>query len=196
MKLDFSTVIAGTEKLTDLQNRYTHRDLIDATNESIDHVLGLIRQIPDSYVTFQPVDPDAVDPKATSDADRNSAWTLGHVIVHMTASAEEAACLGSLLARGVEVSFRARYETPWESVHSTQQLLDRLEESRRMRLAYLNAWPDQPNLDLLWYKMEARHGPLNAIGYTLYGLKHDADHFAQIAEIVRQARVAEPTLVL
>src|SRR5207247_3062687 len=120
------------------------------------------------------------------------AWTLAHVIVHTTASAEERAAHGSMLARGTQVKGRNRYEVPWESVTTTAQLVHRLEESRRMRVAFLQTWPDQPFLDN-YYDQRAyidKYGLLNAVGMTLLGLKHDVDHLPQIEAIVRQAEEA------
>lgn len=185
MKIDY----ASSVKFSDLQTSYTRQDLIEATNEMVDTMLAMVKAVPDSYVTFQPFDPHAYDNAATTTGEVHMAWTLGHVIVHATASAEEHAANGATLARGVEINGRNRYETPWETVTTTAQLIHRLEESRRMRLAFLNAWPDEPHLDNFWRKREDRWGALNAIGYTLIGLKHDFDHLEQIAEIIRQAEM-------
>jgi len=188
MMIDFTPVQEGSLTLADLQANFSREDLIAATNEMIDTILGIVRGLPDAYVNFEPIDPAAYDEHATGEM-QNKGWTLGHVIAHTTASGEESACIGSILARGAEVDFRARYEVPWESLTHTQQLIDRLEESRRIRVAYLNAWPDAPHLDVFWRKV-ARWGDINAIGYTLNGLKHEADHLGQIAEIIRQAKEA------
>lgn len=188
--INFADFYAEGIKMGEFQNRFTHADLVAATQESVDYYLALIADATDDYVTFEPEDPDANDTFAENPEDVHRAWTLGHVIVHTSASAEEAAALGTWLARGVEVNGRSRYEVPWQSVTTKAQLVQRLEESRRMRLAYLNAWPDEPHLDLLFTKLEARLGAINAIGYTMGGLKHDWDHYDQVAEIMRQAREA------
>jgi hypothetical protein len=90
----------------------------------------------------------------------------------------------------VRVGWRDRYETPWQSVTTVTHLVQRLEESRRIRIAYLNAWPEQPHLDNLWTDYEERWGALDAVGMTLRGLSHDAAHLNQIQEIIRQARAA------
>ena len=50
------------------------------------------------------------------------------------------------LARGVAFHGRSRSEVPWETVTTIAQCRARLEESRRMRLASLDMWPDQPYL--------------------------------------------------
>ena len=67
-------------------------------------------------VTFQPVDPVANDTFAADPADVKLAWTLGHVIVHATASSEESAFLAAEMARGVANHGRSRSETAWETV--------------------------------------------------------------------------------
>jgi hypothetical protein len=179
-------------KLADLQDGMTREDLIFFTNSMIDAMLELVKNIPDLFVTFVPDDPDAEDAWAATEDEKNIAWTLGHVIVHTTASAEERAAHGSMLARGTQIKGRNRYETPWETIGTTAQVIQRLEESRRMRLAFLDTWPDQPHLDNIYDQksyVEA-YGELNAVGMTLMGLKHDSEHLPQIAEIVRQAEAA------
>lgn len=188
MLIDFTPIQTGTRKLAELQHEVTHADLIRATHEMIDTMLSLIEEAKDSYVTFQPIDLKAHDSAAINSDEVGMAWTLGHVIVHTTASGEEAASIGSSLARGVLVEWRDRYEVPWQNMETIADLHHRLEESRRIRLAYLNAWPDEPHLEVLWRKKDSPKGILNAIGYTLSGLKHDADHINQIAEIIQQAR--------
>ena len=67
----------------------------------------------------------------------------------------------------------------------------RLEESRRMRLASLEMWPAEPHLEL---EEEAwPNGPqINAVARFVFGLMHDDDHLGQIKEIVRQSQ-AVPT---
>jgi hypothetical protein len=174
-------------RIADLQDRITRADLVRATQGMLDHILALVSDLPDACVTFEPQDPLADDPHA-SRAERRMPWTLGHVIAHITASGEEGAARGLTLARNVEVLGRSRYETPWHEITTTAQVVRRLQESRRMRLAMLDAWPDEPHLDktcdLSWA------GSLNAVGMVLTGLKHDADHLNQIEDIIRQARAA------
>lgn len=179
-------------KLTELQEQYTLDDLARITNEMIDAMLDMVRGVPDFFVTFPPDDPLAHDPWAATAEELHIPWTLAHVIVHITASSEERAAQGSMLARGTQIKGRNRYEVPWQSVTTIAQLTRRLEESRRMRLAFLDTWPDDPFLDNTYDQRSyvESYGPLNAIGMTLLGLKHDADHLSQIAEIVSQAHAA------
>ncbi len=152
-----------------------------------DRVLGLIAECTDADVVFKPVDPEANDRYAQDPTAANEAWTLGHVIVHATASSEEAAFLAAELARGVPHHGRSRSETEWTTVTTIAQCRQRLHESRRIRLASLELWPDQPNLDLTYAIWEG--GPVvNAVSRFLYGLVHESSHLAQMAEIVRQAQ--------
>ncbi|HSN76916.1 MAG TPA: GNAT family N-acetyltransferase [Anaerolineae bacterium] len=159
------------------------------THEMVDTMLALIANCTDAEVVFVPEDPQAEDTYAIDPSEVFLPWTLSHVIVHTTASSEESAFLAAGLARGVPYSEgRSRYEVPWRTVTTVEQCRQRLEESRRMRLASLNLWPDPPHLDNLFpTRSGARY---NAIARFVLGLWHDDSHLAQIAEIVRQANEA------
>jgi hypothetical protein len=187
--LDFEAVreekIAYAELVADL----TRDDLRDLTSEMVDTILGLVADCVDADVVFVPDDPDAHDPYAENPEDVTLAWTLGHVIVHTTASSEESAALAAELARGVEFHGRSRYETPWQTVTTIAQCRHRLEESRRIRLSSLGMWPDEPHLDNV-YEPWSGAPQVNAIGRFVFGLSHDDSHLGQIAEIVRQAQAA------
>jgi hypothetical protein len=165
----------------------TPDDLRRLTDEMVDAVLNLTSDCTDADVTFVPQDPKAYDPFAADEADVNLAWTLGHVVVHITASSEEAAAVAAELARGVEYHGRSRCEVPWQTVTTIAQCRQRLEESRRMRLASLDMWPDQPHLDNVfeWGGQE-----INAVTRFVWGLKHADDHLEQVKDIVRQAKLA------
>ncbi len=155
----------------------------------IDAVLDMIEDCVDADVFFEPLDPDAHDPFAESPEDVDLAWNLGHVIVHMTASSEEMAALAAELARGVKFHDRSRYETPWEAMRTITSCCQRLEESRHMRLASLEMWPDKPHLDNI-YQPWPKAPEVDAIGQFVLGLMHDESHFDQIAEIIDQAKTA------
>lgn len=187
--LDFSQLRTRHVTLGELVAGLTVDDLRDLTNEMIDHQLALIADCEDHDVIFAPEDPAAEDKYAADAAEVNMPWTLGHVIVHVTASSEEKAFLAAELARGIDREGRSRYETPWESVTTIAQVRARLEESRRMRLASLDMWPDEPDLNLTINYRWLR-GPMNAVARFVMGLVHDDDHLEQIAEIVRQAQAA------
>lgn len=189
--LNFSSVHDGLLSVKQLVERenVTPGDLKTLTNEMIDRMLELIAGCDDADVTFVPSDPEANDMFAESADVVNLAWTLGHVIVHVTASAEESAFLAAEIARGVKWrGGRARYEVPWQEVTTIQQCRDRLEESRRMRLASLEMWPQPPHIENTY---EPRSGlKHNCISRFVAGLVHDDAHLKQIENIVAQARAA------
>jgi hypothetical protein len=188
--LDFKAVSEKRLKFNQLTVGLTPADLHQLTDEMVDDMLVVLQDAQDADVTFQPVDPNAHDRYAANPDELTIAWTLGHVVVHATASAEEAASLASLLARGLEIKERARYETPWQEVSTVAQLRARLEESRRMRHAFLQTWPDQPHLDNLYQPPWPNAEPIDAIGRFAFGLMHDFPHLAQMREIMSQAQVA------
>lgn len=165
-------------------------DLRRLTGEMVEAMLDLIAACTDADVVFVPDDPEAEDPYAATEEEMNQPWTLGHVIVHTTASAEESAFIAAELARGVpRERGRSRSEVPWQAITTIDQCRQRLEESRRMRLASLDLWPDQPYLDNTYQPIK-RYEPMNAVVRFVYGLLHDDDHLGQMADIVRQARAA------
>ncbi len=180
MRLDFAPFRTGGQTIADFSAPLTLQDLRDATNALLDEQRRLLAGIVDADVVFVPVDPEAGE---------EGPWTLGHVVVHATAGSEEAAAAAQTLARGAPLGGRLRYETPWERMQSVDQVVQRLEESRRMRLAMLAAWPDEPHLDQTVTLIE-RFGPLNAVGRYVLGMMHEDGHLAQLAEIVRQACAA------
>ena len=186
--LDFAALKEKRIKLQELVAPLAKDDLADLTNEMIDRMLAQIERCEDADVVFEPEDPKAEDTFAANSADARLAWTLGHVIVHVTASSEESAALAAELARGVEMHGRSRSEVAWQTVTTIAQCRQRLEESRRMRLASLEMWPSSPHLDNKYTPWPAM-GEIDARGRFVLGLRHDWDHLAQIDEIVRQAKV-------
>jgi hypothetical protein len=168
----------------------TISDLRHRTNQMIDHMVALIADCVDQDVTFVPSDPEANDKFAANSNEVGLSWTLGHVIVHTTASSEEAAFLAAELARGVPYrAARSRYEVPWQSITTISQCRARLEESRQIRLASLDLWPDPPHLDNT-YSNERFPEPINAAVRFTFGLRHDDSHLEQIKKIVQQAKEA------
>jgi len=192
--LDFQALKEKRVKLMDLVAGLGPDDLRRLTDGMIDDMLAAVAGCTDADAVFVPEDPAADDPYADNLADANLAWTLGHVIVHTTASAEESAALASILARGAEIQGRSRYEVPWQTVTTIAQCRERLEESRRMRHASLAMWPDQPHLDNC-YTPSLSTGAINCVGRFVLGLRHDWDHIGQIREIVRQAKAARQEVV-
>lgn len=187
--LDYTSIRNNSMSMNELTEALTIEDLQNLTNEMIDAILGTISECVDADVTFVPVDPDADDPGAQTGSEASMPWTLGHVIVHTTAGGEEAAAIGAELARGVEYHGRSRYEVYWETVTTIAQCRHRLEESRRMRLASLDMWPDMPHLQNMYEPYQGA-SLMNAKSRFVLGLRHEDDHLGQIAEIVRQARAA------
>lgn len=191
--IDFTPLRDGEMTMAALSAGLGVDDLAQLTNQMVDNMLALIANCSDEDVVFIPEDPEAYDKYADSDEEVGMSWTLGHVIVHVTASAEEDAYLAVELARGVKPKRgRSRYETPWETVTTIAQCRERLEESRRMRLASLGMWPDEPfleNAGKYWGP-----GPINANGRFLLGLLHDDDHLGQIANIVAQGAARREAL--
>jgi hypothetical protein len=182
-KVTFAKLVAGL----------TPADLRDLTNQMIDRQLALIAGCDDAAVVFVPDDPEADDPYADEPTEVKLAWTLGHVIVHVTATSEETAFIAAEMARGVVREGRSRYETPWETVTTIAQCRERLEESRRLRLATLDVWPNPPHLDVtIPYRRLPE--PVNAIGRFVMGLIHDVDHLGQIEAIVQQAMAVRPAV--
>ncbi len=195
MSIDFSPVHSGAVKLGEFARPFQVEDLHSATNASVDYLLDIIRDVRnDAEINFIPYDPEANDPHAVM-GERNIGWSLGHLVAHVTASSEEAAAIASLLARGVPYGRepRLRYETPWREINTRAKAMQRLEESRRIRLGYLAAFPSMPHLDNLCALSERgkdRYGDLNAVGQFLSGLLHETGHYAQFREAARQAEEA------
>jgi hypothetical protein len=186
--LDFTPVRTKQLSMFDLTASLSPDDLRSLTHEMVDTLLGLIADCSDVDVVFEPLDPEAHDLAAENPEDSDLAWTLGHVIVHTTASAEEYAFLSAELARGVEWHGRSRYEVDWKTVTTLAQCRQRLEESRRMRIATLDIWPENPHYENTY--SPATGFIHNCRSRFASGLMHDDSHLAQIAEIIRQAQAA------
>lgn len=184
--LDFDRMVHENLGLDELTGGLHISELRVLTTEMISTIEDLIKDCNDQDLTFEPEDPIANDPFAATQQEVKMAWNLGHVIVHITASAEESAALAAELARGVQYHGRSRYEVPWIAMDTIEKCRHRLAESRRMRLASLDMWPDDPDL-ANQYQVWAGGPTVNAIGRFVLGLKHDFDHLEQIKAIVIQA---------
>ncbi len=186
--LDFSPLTEQKQPLGEFAATVTKDDLYTTTNGITDQMLALLAGAEDADVVFVPNDPGANDPGA-SEEEREMAWTFAHIIVHTTAGVEEGAMLALALARGVEPTERSRYETHWTTVTTVEQVRQRLQESRRMALAMLDAWPDAPHMDVTQTPIP-RFGPMNAIARYLLGLMHANNHLGQVADAMAQAKSA------
>jgi hypothetical protein len=186
--LDFTLVKNRTVSFSEMAQDLTLADLRNLTNEMIDTMLSIVADATDEDVVHVPQDPNADDPFGIPE-EKDLVWTLGHVAVHTTASSEESAALALTLARGLIPEGRSRYEVPWRTVQTIAQVRHRFEESRRMRLAMLDAWPDEAHFEVT-YSPSPRFGSFNATARFLMGLYHDDDHLGQLKEIMRQVREA------
>lgn len=192
MPIDFSAVHNRDISLYDFSKSVSLDDLREGTNALFDEMLDILQQTNDAQVTFIPHDPDANDPYAV-EGEEQIGWSLAHLIVHTTASLEEGAAHSSILARGIPYvrEPRLRYETPWRDITTQAQAIERLEESRRMCLAFLKTWPNAPQLDVhrdISERYLERFGPQNATAAYLLGLLHMDGHMAQFREVWRQAQ--------
>ena len=188
--LDFTRVHNKEITVNELCADLTLADLHHLTDEMVDTMLELIEGCTEADVVFVPEDSVAYDKYAAAAEELHLPWTLGHVIVHATASSEECAFLSAEVARGVfDRGRRSRHEAPWPSVTTAAQCRQRLAESRRMRLACLDAWPDEPHVEAA-YRFRPDGPVFSAAALFAYGLFHDDSHLGQIAEIVRQAKAA------
>lgn len=190
--IDFAPVRRKEKTLQDLAEGLTGDDLAGLVDEMCDVFLELIAGADDSDVTFVPEDPEANDTFAATSEEVHMPWTLGHVIVHWTASSEESAALALTLARGLDVTGRSRYEVPWEQVTEAAYLRERIEESRRMQQAMLDAWPNEPHLDKT-YTSRGGALPMNAVARFLGGLSHADAHRDQVRNVLAQAKAARST---
>ena len=187
-QLDFSRVRAREVKLADLVADLSVDDLARASDSSIAQIEEILATATDADVVFVPEDPAADDPAAADPADRDLAWNLGHLVAHVTASAEESAALAQELARGVPFHGRSRWEVPWKTVTTIVQCRQRLADSRRMRLASLQMWPSSPPSEVdpdpttaTWQQARERFAR---------GLSHEDAHVDQIRNVVKQAQAA------
>ena len=185
--IDFGPLRRKEASLQDLATGLSQTDLGRLTREMCAAQLAAIQDATDDDVVMVPDDPDASDTFASRPEDVGLSWTLGHVVVHTTASSEESAALALTLARGLPVQNRSRYEVSWEQARTVAFIRDRIEESQRMRLAMLAAWPDKPHLENFYSPYEGRP-PMNALGRFIGGLAHDDSHLEQMRKIMSQAR--------
>ena len=195
MPIDFKPVNEGKMNLLEYSEQFDVNALRRVTNDSIDYLLNLIDNMNDADIVFVPDDPEANDPHAVP-GEEHLGWGIGHLVAHVTASSEEWAAYSSILARSVPYGAdpRLRYETPWREINTKARAVQRLEESRRIRLSYLDTWPDKPNLDLkrdLSPRFIARVGEMNAAACFLFGLKHEAGHYGQFEEVKRQIEASK-----
>lgn len=176
LSLDFEAVKSRQQSAPEQFAQVQFDDLPNLTRELYDRLDSLSAGLSDQQVTFIALDPAQ---------DNEPGWNLAHIILHITASAEEGMALGSSLARGVEFTGRSRYEPDWEAVTTAAEVAQRLAESRRMTIAFLETWPDAPHLENTY--QHDFFGPMSAMSHATLGLYHGQSMLAQVEEIVRQA---------
>lgn len=192
MLIDFTPLKEKTLQWPDFAASYDLPKLRAAINGYIDATLDIIGDATDAQLTFEPRDSAADDPYAPEE-DRKIGWSVAHLVLHVTASLEEGAAFGSILARGISIGGRLRYEPDWRTVTTRAQVIERLEECRRMCLAYLDTWPNPPHLNVNrempedWIKIL---GQRNAPASVLGGLRHWDDHMTQFRDAMAQAHAA------
>lgn len=179
LEIDFPAIIERRKSLPEQTTGVTYADLRTMAGEFYDQLDAHAAGLTDEQIRFVTEDP------AQSE---EPGWNFAHVILHVTASAEEGMALGSTLARGAEVTGRSRYEPDWETITTAAQVRQRLAESRRQVFAFLYTWPDEPHLDNT-YEHDF-FGPMTAIAHGAIGLIHGKGQMAQVEEIARQAKAA------
>ena len=194
MAIDFRPVFDGEQQLIDYAAQFTVADLRQASEDSVAWLSGIVTGLEDAEISFAPQDPEADDPFAV-EGERDIGWGIGHLVAHVTASSEEWAAYSSLLARSVPYPAepRLRFEPPWREIDTRARALQRLQESLRQRLGYLDAWPDEPDLELkrdLSPRFVARFGEFNATTCFLFGLQHEVGHYGQFENVRVQIEAA------
>ncbi len=194
MAIDFEPVFEDEQQLSEYAAQFSVDDLRQASEDSVAWLTEIVQGLADAEIGFAPQDPEADDPFAAGD-EQEIGWGMGHLVAHVTASCEEWAGYSSLLARSVPYPAepRLRHETPWREIDTTAKALQRLQESLRLRLGYLDAWPDEPNLQLkreLSPRFIAHFGEFNATTCFLFGLQHEVDHYEQFEEVREQIEAA------
>lgn len=192
MTIDFSPVKNNEITYLEFARQFSVDDLRVATNAYYDLVAEILEGADDAQIAHIPDDPHADDPYAV-EGEEHIGWSLAHLVLHVTATLEEGAAFGSLVARGIPAGGRLRVEPDWKLFTTCDQVYQRLKESRRIVNAYFDTWPDEPSLDTmrdLSPKFVARFGEMNAPATYLFALKHFDDHMGQLREVAAQAREA------
>jgi hypothetical protein len=197
-------VLEGKTSYADVVRDVRPGELRIQTEQFFDAVQSLVDEATDTAVLLVPIDHQASSEPETAweiiaaregrwvpDHENDwegvkRGWTLPQVIAHVTAILEDGMACAAMLARGVQLVGRLISEVPWESMTTASQVQARVRESRRICLALLDAWPDQPHLETTVIRIP-EIGPLNAIGIGMSGLFHGPMHLDQLREILRQA---------
>lgn len=181
MLIDFQPVIKKELPMIEFARRFTLDELRVALASYVEATRQIVEAASDEQLFRIPEDPEADDPYTENEAERYVGWSLAHLVLHVTASAEEGAAFSSMLARGVAVSERLRYEPDWRTLTGRSAVLARLAECQRMCTAYLDTWPDEPHLETLRVLPEKwKDVRINAPAAFLGGLSHWSRHITQM----------------
>jgi len=196
-------VLEGKTSYADVVRQVRPADLRMKTEQFFDTVQSILASATDVAIQLVPRDPHVSEepetameilaakegkwnPKTTPEEGKLG-WTISKVVAHVTAILEDGMACAAMLARGVRLEQRLMYEVPSESMITAEQVRVRVRESRRICLALLDAWPDQPHLETTVIRIP-EIGPLNAVGIAMSGLFHGPMHLDQMREILRQAK--------
>ncbi|HEY8600098.1 MAG TPA: DinB family protein [Thermomicrobiales bacterium] len=184
MRPDFAAIQTGQRTYAAIVAEFDRNDLISLTQEYYAEIKGIVSGATDAAIVAIPIDPALKDQN-----EGEGAWTIGHIIAHLTATAEESAALASALARGADFAddLRLRADVAWETLQTAEQINARLAESQRICLAFLETWPDAPDLARTMTFIP-RFGPMNAISRYMLGIFHADMHLDQLREIMRRMR--------
>lgn len=169
--------------LADIARDLDRHDLARLLDEVFEAMGACLAGVSDADVGFIAADPEATD------SEEGQGWNAAHIVAHVTAGLEETSAAASTLTRGVEVVGRPRYEVPWETLTSAEAVRRRLIESRRICLAFLDTWPDEPHLETVYTPFPLL-GPVNGPERLLLSLGHAGGHLPHLNEVLRQARSA------
>jgi len=173
-------LFAGQITFAEVLEGIDYKEFPGVAEELYNEIETIIAGASDGAVSFTPKDPALQDPG-------EAGWTLGHVIVHLTAGLEELSAMAAMQARGVSPEGRLRYEIPWETVTTAAQVNHRMTESRRIVKAFFGGWPDEPHFETTRVAIP-QLGPMNCNATFMLGLMHTKGHLEQLREIMGQAK--------
>lgn len=191
MLIDFTSVRGDRARIAEFSEQFTLADLRAWVSRYVNATREIVDSVTDADLFYLPHDPDANDTFATNEDEKFIGWSLAHLVLHVTASAEEGATFTSLLARGIAlaVGTRTRWEKDWKLVTTRAEIEQRLAECERLCLSYLSAVPDNPHLDVFRNMPEKlSHLRINAVGALLFSLMHWDEHLPQFRQVADQAR--------
>lgn len=192
MQIDFSSVREDRTRILAFSQQFTLADVRQLIVDFVTRTRAIIEGVTDAQLFYEPTDATAHDGAASNESEVAIGWSLAHLLLHVTASAEEGAAFASLLGRGVVLpeGARARWEPDWKAVKTRAEILTRLDECQKICLAYLDAMPFTPQLDTyrIYSGKWAEGMQVNVIGSGLFGLMHWDEHFAQFEWVAAQAK--------